>query len=85
MNFKMLSTGILCCSIESLSLIVIELFSKVSWSIVIPKGVPAGTPFGITIDHETLENNSITIRERDSMEQHRIPVDNILKFISENK
>ena len=45
----------------------------------------AGTPFGITIDHETLENNSITIRERDSMEQHRIPVDNILKFISQNK
>jgi glycyl-tRNA synthetase len=45
----------------------------------------AGTPFGITIDHETLEDNSITIRERDSMEQHRIPVDNILKFISENK
>ena len=45
----------------------------------------AGTPFCITIDHETLEDNSITIRERDSMEQHRIPVDNILKFISENK
>ena len=45
----------------------------------------AGTPFGITIDHETLEDNSITIRERDSMEQHRIPVDNILKFILENK
>ena len=45
----------------------------------------AGTPFGITIDHKTLEDNSITIRERDSMEQHRIPVDNILKFISENK
>ena len=45
----------------------------------------AGTPFGITIDHETLKDNSITIRERDSMEQHRIPVDNILKFILENK
>ena len=45
----------------------------------------AGTPFGITIDHETLEDNSITIRERDSMKQHRIPTDNILKFISENK
>ena len=30
MNFKMLSTGILCCSIESLSLIVIELSSKVT-------------------------------------------------------
>ena len=45
----------------------------------------AGTPFCITVDHDTLEDNSITIRERDSMEQHRIPIENILKFISENK
>ena len=32
----------------------------------------AGTPFGITIDHETLENNSVTLRYRDSMKQERI-------------
>lgn len=31
-----------------------------------------GTPFCITIDHETLQNNSVTLRERDSMMQTRI-------------
>ena len=45
----------------------------------------AGTAFGITIDHESLENDTVTIRERDSMKQHRISSDRILKFISENK
>jgi glycyl-tRNA synthetase len=45
----------------------------------------AGTPFGITLDHDTLEDNSVTIRERDSMEQTRIPIDKIATFISENK
>ncbi len=36
-----------------------------------------GTPFCITIDQETLENNTVTIRERDSMKQERIAADNI--------
>tara|TARA_Y100001970_G_scaffold178595_1_gene217454 strand:+ start:67 stop:642 length:576 start_codon:yes stop_codon:yes gene_type:complete len=45
----------------------------------------AGTPFGITLDHDTLEDNSVTIRERDSMKQTRIPIDKIATFISENK
>ncbi len=33
----------------------------------------AGTPFGITIDFETLENGTVTLRDRDSMAQERIP------------
>lgn len=33
-----------------------------------------GTPYCITIDHDTLEDNSVTIRERDSMEQRRVPI-----------
>ena len=45
----------------------------------------AGTAFGITIDHETLENDTVTIRERDSMEQQRVSSDKILQFISDNK
>ena len=45
----------------------------------------AGTPFGITIDHETLENDTVTIRERDSMKQHRLSIDKILEFIDGNK
>jgi len=38
----------------------------------------AGTPFGITIDHQTLEDNTITLRDRDTMEQIRIPADQAL-------
>jgi len=33
-----------------------------------------GTPYGITIDYETKENNTVTLRFRDSMEQVRVPV-----------
>ncbi len=33
-----------------------------------------GTPFGITIDYQTKEDNTVTLRFRDSMEQIRIPV-----------
>jgi glycyl-tRNA synthetase len=45
----------------------------------------AGTPFGITLDHQTLEDNSVTIRERDSMKQTRISIDKIATFIQDNK
>jgi glycyl-tRNA synthetase len=38
----------------------------------------AGTPFGITIDHQTLEDKTVTLRDRDTMEQIRIPADQIL-------
>ncbi|MFN5444146.1 MAG: glycine--tRNA ligase [Crocinitomicaceae bacterium] len=40
-----------------------------------------GTPFSITVDHETLENNSVTLRDRDSMEQIRISVDELNNYI----
>jgi glycyl-tRNA synthetase len=33
-----------------------------------------GTPFCVTIDFETLEDRAVTIRERDSMEQERVPI-----------
>ena len=33
-----------------------------------------GTPYCVTIDHRTLEDDTVTIRERDSMEQQRVPV-----------
>ncbi|MBN8570197.1 MAG: glycine--tRNA ligase [Ignavibacteria bacterium] len=40
-----------------------------------------GTPFCITVDTESLENNTVTIRERDSMEQIRIPIDQIRNYL----
>ncbi|MDP5043343.1 MAG: glycine--tRNA ligase, partial [Leeuwenhoekiella sp.] len=34
----------------------------------------AGTPFCITVDHDTLEDDSVTIRDRDTMEQKRVKI-----------
>lgn len=41
-----------------------------------------GTPYCITIDHQTLKDNTVTIRERDSMKQERISIDSISDIIS---
>ena len=43
-----------------------------------------GTPYCITIDHQTNEDNTVTIRDRDSMVQERIPIENIESFFSES-
>ena len=42
-----------------------------------------GTPFCVTIDFDTLEDNTVTIRDRDSMEQIRLPIDKLVEYISE--
>ena len=36
-----------------------------------------GTPYCVTIDHQTLEDNTVTIRDRDSMEQIRVPIEEV--------
>jgi len=33
-----------------------------------------GTPFCVTVDHESLENRSVTLRDRDSLRQERLPI-----------
>ena len=40
-----------------------------------------GTPFCVTIDHQTKEDSTVTIRYRDSMQQERIPVDRIREVV----
>lgn len=40
-----------------------------------------GTPYCITVDHQTLEDGMVTIRERDSMEQRRVSVDEVVAEI----
>jgi glycyl-tRNA synthetase len=42
-----------------------------------------GTPFCITVDHQTLADNTVTIRHRDTMEQQRIEIPKIHEIISE--
>ncbi|MBP7768701.1 glycine--tRNA ligase [Candidatus Woesebacteria bacterium] len=43
----------------------------------------AGTPFCITVDFETLETDTVTIRDRDSAEQIRLPITQLHTFLSE--
>ena len=42
----------------------------------------AGTPFCITIDYESLENDTVTVRYRDSTQQVRMPIADIFTFLS---
>ena len=43
-----------------------------------------GTPYCVTIDFDTLENETVTLRDRDSMEQIRLPISELKDYI-ENK
>ncbi len=43
----------------------------------------AGTPFGVTVDHDTMEDGTVTLRDRDSMEQVRIQADSIVDVLRE--
>jgi glycyl-tRNA synthetase len=40
-----------------------------------------GTPYCVTFDFDSLEDNQVTVRDRDSMEQERIPVDALVEFL----
>lgn len=41
----------------------------------------AGTPFCITVDHQSLEDNTVTLRHRDTMEQSRVAIDEVRALI----
>jgi glycyl-tRNA synthetase len=41
-----------------------------------------GTPYCITIDYDSLEDGTITVRERDSMKQKRVKIENLREYIS---
>ncbi|MCF0190772.1 MAG: glycine--tRNA ligase [Marinilabiliaceae bacterium] len=41
-----------------------------------------GTPFCVTIDHQTLQDNTVTVRYRDTMEQERVSIDALHTMIS---
>jgi glycyl-tRNA synthetase len=40
-----------------------------------------GTPFCVTVDHETLEDNAVTVRDRDSWEQERVGIDALNEYL----
>ncbi len=42
-----------------------------------------GTPFCVTVDFDTLEDRQVTVRDRDSMQQDRIPIENLVGYLRE--
>lgn len=42
-----------------------------------------GTPFCLTVDFESLENNDVTLRERDTMKQERVAIDDLVRYLKE--
>jgi glycyl-tRNA synthetase len=42
-----------------------------------------GTPFCVTVDFDTLEDRAVTVRERDSMTQERVPIDRLAAYLAE--
>jgi glycyl-tRNA synthetase len=43
----------------------------------------AGTPFGVTVDGETVAEQTVTVRHRDSMQQDRIALDQLASYLTE--
>jgi len=42
-----------------------------------------GTPYCVTIDFDTLEDNTVTIRDRDTLEQTRVAIDEVAAIVSQ--
>jgi glycyl-tRNA synthetase len=42
-----------------------------------------GTPFCVTVDFDSLQDQAVTVRERDSMKQDRIGIDGLVSYLSE--
>ena len=42
-----------------------------------------GTPYCVTIDYDTLEDGTVTVRERDSMEQERVKIEDLKPYFEE--
>ncbi len=43
-----------------------------------------GTPYCVTVDFDTLQDNAVTVRDRDSMTQERISLDQVERYLSDN-
>ena len=42
-----------------------------------------GTPYCVTVDHETLSDNCVTLRDRDTMQQERVPIADLDRLIAD--
>ena len=46
------------------------------------RGDEIGVPYAITIDHQTLEDRTVTLRDRDTQNQQRLSIEELFKFVS---
>ena len=42
-----------------------------------------GTPYCVTVDFDTLEDGAVTVRDRDTMAQDRIPIGNLATYLAD--
>jgi len=42
-----------------------------------------GTPFGLTVDHQTMQDDTVTVRDRDTMQQDRIPIPELVPYLED--
>jgi glycyl-tRNA synthetase len=42
-----------------------------------------GTPFCVTVDFDSLEDNAVTVRDRDTMQQERVPIDTLFGYLAQ--
>ena len=42
-----------------------------------------GTPYCVTVDFETLEDKAVTVRDRDSMKQERVKIEELAEYLKE--
>ena len=42
-----------------------------------------GTPYCVTVDFDTLEDRAVTVRDRDTMQQDRVPIDGVVGYLQE--
>jgi glycyl-tRNA synthetase len=42
-----------------------------------------GTPYAVTVDFDTLEDNAVTVRDRDSMKQDRVSIDRLSEYLGD--
>jgi glycyl-tRNA synthetase len=41
-----------------------------------------GTPFAVTIDHQSTDDRTVTLRDRDTLEQERVPIDGLAQLLA---
>jgi glycyl-tRNA synthetase len=42
-----------------------------------------GTPYCVTVDFDTLSDDQVTVRDRDSMDQQRVPIEGVVRYLQE--